>query len=356
MTVAEESTAWPACPARVTGTSASGSSGTWAGCTTSSVHLQGPDLSPHHHHQLTFSLLYAWNENFVLPIIHDEVVHGKGSLLGKMPGDTWQRFANLRAYLAFMWAHPGKQLLFMGCELGQEAEWSHERSIDWVAGRPEPPGAQTLVRDLNRVYRSRPALWEQDSVPEGSSPGSTPTTRTTTCSRSSAGAGNASRWSTCPTSRPWWARTTRSGCPALGRWVEVLNTDDAAYGGSDVPDMGVVVAEELGWAGQPASAQVTLPPLATVWLTPSEGLKDSRLAGVGYPMPLIQRHALGEEAGRRSGLRALDRSPDRTLRSRWDRRTNELLAAVEPRSPIRRWKTGIGEDGRRWACASLSPL
>ena len=153
------------------------------------------------HHQLTFSLIYAFSENFILPISHDEVVHGKGSLLGKMPGDTWRRFANLRAYLGYMWAHPGKQLLFMGCELGQEAEWSHERSIDWASlADPDHQGVQSLVRDMNQVYREHPALWEQDSKPEGS-PGSTPTTSTTMRSASSAGRPTAGRWSACATSR-----------------------------------------------------------------------------------------------------------------------------------------------------------
>src|SRR5437660_12151742 len=121
-----------------------------------------------HHHTLTFSLMYAFSENFVLPLSHDEVVHGKGSLLNKMPGDRWQKLANLRTLYAYMWAHPGKQLLFMGGELAQESEWSHERSLDWhLLERPEHAGIQSLVRDLNRLYRSEPALWEIDSDPSG---------------------------------------------------------------------------------------------------------------------------------------------------------------------------------------------
>src|SRR5205823_4692840 len=111
----------------------------------------------------TFSLMYAFSENFILPLSHDEVVHGKGSLYGKMTGDRWQKHANLRALYAYMWAHPGKKLLFMGCELAQEQEWSHERSLDWhLVERRDHGGVQQLVRDLNRIYRAEPALWEVD--------------------------------------------------------------------------------------------------------------------------------------------------------------------------------------------------
>src|ERR671922_477807 len=120
-----------------------------------------PIYRRYHHHELTFSLMYAFSENFVLPLSHDEVVHGKGSLYGKMAGDRWQKLANLRALYAYMWAHPGKKLLFMGGELAQETEWSHERSIDWhLLEDQQHAGIQRLVRDLNRVYRDEPALWE----------------------------------------------------------------------------------------------------------------------------------------------------------------------------------------------------
>ena len=122
----------------------------------------------YHHDQLTFSLVYAFSENFVLPISHDEVVHGKGSLLRKMPGDRWQQLANLRNYLAFMWAHPGKQLVFMGTEFGQEAEWAESRELDWwLLDHPEHRGVQSLVRDMNRVYAESPALWQRDNDPSG---------------------------------------------------------------------------------------------------------------------------------------------------------------------------------------------
>ena len=121
-----------------------------------------------HHHELTFSLVYAFTENFILPLSHDEVVHGKGSLLNKMPGDKWQKLANLRSLYAFMWAHPGKKLLFMGCEFAQETEWSHERSLDWhLLEDPQHAGIQSLVRDLNHAYKAEPALWEMDFEGEG---------------------------------------------------------------------------------------------------------------------------------------------------------------------------------------------
>ena len=122
----------------------------------------------YHHGEMTFSLVYAWSENYVLPISHDEVVHGKGSLLRKMPGDRWQQLANLRAYLGFMWAHPGKQLLFMGAELGQESEWAEARELDWwLLDHPEHRGVHSLVRDLNAAYVASPALWQRDDDPGG---------------------------------------------------------------------------------------------------------------------------------------------------------------------------------------------
>src|SRR5919199_1109400 len=125
---------------------------------------RAPISRRYHHHELTFSLMYAFSENFILPLSHDEVVHGKGSLFNKMPGDRWQKHANLRALYAYMWAHPGKKLLFMGQEFAQEQEWSHERSLDWhLLEQAEHAGIQALVRDLNHRYRAEPALWEMDS-------------------------------------------------------------------------------------------------------------------------------------------------------------------------------------------------
>jgi 1,4-alpha-glucan branching enzyme len=222
-----------------------------------------------HHHQLTFSLMYAFSENFVLPLSHDEVVHGKGSLLGKMPGDRWQQFANLRALYAYMWAHPGKKLLFMGGELAQQAEWSHDGSLDWhLLERPEHAGVQALVRELNRVYRDEPALWELDHDPAGfrwleANDANGNVLAFTRYSRDS------SRPVVCICNlSPEVRRDYRVGFPQLGRWVELLNTDSTYYGGSDVGNLGGVVAETGGWHDQPFSALVTLPPLAVCWFVP----------------------------------------------------------------------------------------
>jgi len=229
MTVAEESTAWPSVSRPVylggLGFGFKWNMG-WMHDTLQYI-SKDPIYRRFHHHQLTFSLIYAFSENFILPISHDEVVHGKGSLLGKMPGDTWRRFANLRAYLAYMWAHPGKQLLFMGCELGQEAEWSHERSIDWESlADPNHQGVQSLVRDMNRVYRERPALWERDSSPEGFAwidPNDVDGNVLSFIRYSASGAPLVCLCNFSPVPR----NDYRVGLPRVGRWTEVLNTDAA---------------------------------------------------------------------------------------------------------------------------------
>jgi 1,4-alpha-glucan branching enzyme len=270
MTVAEESTAWPSV-SRPVYLGGLGFGFKWnMGWMHDSLQYisKDPIYRRFHHHQLTFSLIYAFSENFILPISHDEVVHGKGSLLGKMPGDTWRKFANLRSYLAYMWAHPGKQLLFMGCELGQAAEWSHERSIDWESlADPNHKGVQTLVGDLNRVYREHAALWQQDSKPEGFSwidPNDVDDNALSFIRWAADGRPLVCLCNFSPVPRSEY----RIGLPTVGRWVEVLNTDSQSYNGTNVGNMGVVEAEAIEWDGQPASARVTLPPLATVWLAP----------------------------------------------------------------------------------------
>jgi len=229
-----------------------------------------------HHHELTFSLVYAWNENFVLPLSHDEVVHGKRSLLGRMPGDKWQRLANLRALYGYMWAHPGKQLLFMGGELAQEREWSEPAgSLDWHALEdPDHAGVQALVRDLNRIYRDEPALWEIDFSHEGFrwiEPNAA-NENTLVFARVSA---DGARWLVCvanlsPVVREEW----RVGLPVSGRWREALNTDSRFYGGSDVGNGLGLDALEEEWCGQPFHATLTLPPLATVWLVPESSVEE----------------------------------------------------------------------------------
>ena len=222
----------------------------------------------YHHHTLTFRGVYAFSENFVLPLSHDEVVYGKRSLLEKMPGDRWQKFANLRALYAHMWAHPGKKLLFMGGELAQEQEWSHDRSLDWhLLERADHGGVQALVRDLNRIYRDEPALWEADAEPAGFRwlEAGDASWNVLVFARFSADGARAvicaGNFSPVPRQR------YRVGLPRGGRWREVLNTDATRYGGSNVVN-GAVEAEETPWHDQPFSAEVTLPPLGVIWLVP----------------------------------------------------------------------------------------
>jgi 1,4-alpha-glucan branching enzyme len=230
-----------------------------------------PVYRQYHHNELTFSMIYAFTENFILPLSHDEVVHGKGSLLRKMPGDRWQQLANLRALYGYMWAHPGKKLLFMGGEFAQYSEWDHNVSLDWDAlGSPEHAGIQRVVRDLNGIYRSEPALYEVDYEPHGfrwldandvqrnvfaflrlSRDGQ----------RALAFVANLS-----PVPREHY----RLGLPHGGRWREALNTDSEVYGGSNVGNYGGVDAEPSPWQGQPFSVELTLPPLGVLYLVPGE--------------------------------------------------------------------------------------
>ncbi len=223
----------------------------------------------YHHHELTFSLVYAWNENFILPLSHDEVVHGKGSLLEKMPGDRWQKFANLRALYAYQWAHPGKQLLFMGGEIAQDREWSEGRSLDWhLLELPEHAGVQSLVRELNRVYRDEPALWEVDFSHEGFQwlePNDASNNVLAFARRSK----ERDRVVVCVANlSPVPHQRYRVGMPTAGIWREVLNTDSERFGGSNVRNASPIEAEAEPWHDQPYSAEVTLPPLGVVWLAP----------------------------------------------------------------------------------------
>jgi 1,4-alpha-glucan branching enzyme len=217
---------------------------------------------------MTFSMVYAYSENYVLPISHDEVVHGKQALVSKMPGDWWQRRANLRAYLGFMWAHPGKQLLFMGQEFAQGAEWSERHGPEWwlleddYHSAGDHRGVRDLVRDLNTVYRATPALWQRDTGPEGfrwvvvdaADDNVLAFLRFDAEGRPLLAVSNFS-----PVVRhdhPLWVPEEVPG------WREVLNTDAARYGGSDVINPAPVKPED-------GHVRITLPPLATVWLTPA---------------------------------------------------------------------------------------
>ncbi|HEV8614974.1 MAG TPA: 1,4-alpha-glucan branching protein GlgB [Methylomirabilota bacterium] len=223
-----------------------------------------------HQNRLTFGLLYAWSENFILPLSHDEVVHGKGSLLARMPGDDWQRFANLRALYGFMYGHPGKKLLFMGNEFGQSGEWSHDRSLDWhlLEAGPFHRGVQRLVRDLNHLYRAEPALHEQDCDPAGF--------QWIDCCDAEQSVVSFLRRARDPDDfvlvacnfTPVPRHGYRVGVPRPGFYRELLNTDATTYGGSDVGNQGGIPSEPVPWQGQPHSLIVTLPPLAVLFLKP----------------------------------------------------------------------------------------
>ncbi|MBV8472956.1 MAG: 1,4-alpha-glucan branching protein GlgB, partial [Hyphomicrobiales bacterium] len=219
------------------------------------------------HDKLTFGLLYAFAENFVLPISHDEVVHGKASLIGKMPGDEWQRFANARAYYGFMWGHPGKKLLFMGQEFGQTSEWNAEESLPWglLDYRPHQ-GLQALVRDLNRLYAGAPALHARDCEPEGFRWIVVNDEAQSVVAFLRLGATGDPPIAVVCNFTPVVRYNYRIGLPQPGLWREALNTDSAVYGGSNVGNLGGVTAEERPMHGLSASAALTLPPLATIFL------------------------------------------------------------------------------------------
>jgi 1,4-alpha-glucan branching enzyme len=230
---------------------------------------QDPIYRRYHHHELTFSLLYAFSENFILPLSHDEVVHGKGSLLQKLPGDRWQKFANLRALYGYMWAHPGKKLLFMGSEFGQDREWNYRASLDWhLLESAEHSGIQALVRDLNVRYQDEPALWELDSDQAGFwwlEPNDADR-NVVAFARASEGGERVLVFVANLSPIPRYGY--RLGLPRSGEWRELLNTDSEIYGGGNVGNLGTVTAQPIPWHGQPVSAEVTLPPLAALWLVP----------------------------------------------------------------------------------------
>ena len=331
MMIAEESTAWPGVTRPVhLGGLGFGFKWNMGWMNDTLTYLRrDPIYRQYHQNELTFSLVYAFSENYILPLSHDEVVHGKGSLLGKMPGDDWRRFAGLRTLLAYMWAHPGKQLLFMGSEFGQGAEWSEERGLDWwVLSDEYHAGIQRLVRDMNAYYRASPALWALDSSPEGFSwidandaAGNTlsflrfaspvpseapPPPRVPSGLVAGRAAGPPPSPDVAPAAAaPAWAAPEASalpgpmgfppsvqgattlacvvnfsggphenykiGLPHAGRWLEVINTDAGIYGGSGVGNLGAVEAVEEKWHGRPASATITVPPLGVLWLAPGSG-------------------------------------------------------------------------------------
>ncbi len=271
ITIAEESTAWPGVTAAVD-FNGLGFDYKWnMGWMHDTLHYmqRDPVYRQHHHDGLTFGLVYAFSEHFILPLSHDEVVHGKGSLLGKMPGDDWQRLANLRAYLAFMWTHPGKKLLFMGGEFGQIGEWNHDASPEWhLLDDPRHRGVQRLVHDLNALYRSEPALHARDCAPEGFGwvIGDDRANSIFAYLRFDAeGTPMLVAANMTPVPRDGY----RIGVPDVDgavRWREVLNTDSAVYGGTNLGNGGVVDVEDVEVHGWRRSVVVRLPPLAVVVL------------------------------------------------------------------------------------------
>ncbi|MEA1937744.1 MAG: 1,4-alpha-glucan branching protein GlgB [Pseudomonadota bacterium] len=267
-TVAEESTAWPMV-SKPTWLGGLGFGYKWnMGWMNDTLRYISQDSvhRKYHHNELTFALLYAFDENFVLPISHDEVVHGKASMLGRMPGDSWQRFANLRAYYAYMFAHPGKKLLFMGCEFAQGDEWSHDKSLDWhLLDYDCQRGMQSLVRDLNRLYHELPMLHVLDCEGTGFS--------WIDCNDNEQSVIAWMRFGRDPDDiavavsnfTPVIRHGYRIGVPRGGIYDEILNTDAAIYGGSDVGNFGANETQSVSCHGRAQSLAITLPPLATVW-------------------------------------------------------------------------------------------
>ncbi len=269
MTIAEESTSWPG----VSHPTYAGGLGFGFKWNMGWMHdtllymSKEPVHRRYHHHSLTFGLLYAFSENFVLPLSHDEVVHGKGSLMGKMPGDRWQKFANLRAYFGFMWGHPGKKLLFMGGEFGQEREWNHDRSLDWhLLDDGFHKGVQTLIRDLNAAFRSLPALHERDTEAAGFQwlvPDDAENSVIAWLRRGQ----DPDRIAVVVSNfTPLPREGYRVGVPCPGNYREVVNTDADQYGGSNVGNGGAVVTEAVESHGHPFALVLKLPPLATLIL------------------------------------------------------------------------------------------
>ncbi|MCC6009138.1 MAG: 1,4-alpha-glucan branching protein GlgB [Rhodobacteraceae bacterium] len=268
MTVAEESTAFPgvSAPAHAGGL---GFGFKWnMGWMNDTLRYMAEDPvnRKYHHHLLTFGIHYAFSENFILPISHDEVVHGKGAMLEKMPGNDWEKFANLRAYYGFMWGHPGKKLLFMGCEFAQSHEWNHDASLDWAAlGDARHAGVQRLIRDLNHLYRCTPALFRRDCDASGFRWIANAPAESVTAFARFGDPGDAPVLVICnftPVERTGW----RVGVPAPGHWAEIMNTDAATYGGGNRGNLGGLDSQRTAHDGCPDSLQMTLPPLSCMIL------------------------------------------------------------------------------------------
>ena len=272
VTVAEESTSWPGVT-RATNLGGLGFSMKWnMGWMHDTLDYvsRDPIYRSYHHHEMTFSMLYAYSENYVLPISHDEVVHGKGTLWERMPGNDHVKAAGVRALLAYQWAHPGKKLLFMGQDFGQRAEWSEERGLDWW--QLEEPGFSSgiarFMADVNGLYRSRPALWSQDTLPRGYSWIDANDSANNVLSFLRFGADGSVMACVFNFAGAEHSRY-RLGLPQAGTWREVLNSDATVYNGSGIGNLGAVRAVDEPWHGRPASAQLVLPPNSAIWLEPA---------------------------------------------------------------------------------------
>jgi len=266
--IAEESTAWPG----VTRAASEGGLGFTHKWNMGWMHdtldymQEDPVNRRYHHDKMTFGLVYAFSERFVLPISHDEVVHGKYSLLGRMPGDEWQKFANLRAYLGFMWTHPGKKLLFMGCEFGQPKEWNHDAELSWDLLQYESHrGIQGTLRELNRVYRAEPAMYQRDFEPGGFSWAVADDRQQSVLGYFRHGHEGSRTLLIVCNFTPMPRQYFRIGVPA-GAWREIFNSDATGFGGSDVGNGGVISSAPVGSHGRDSSIELTLPPLATIIL------------------------------------------------------------------------------------------
>jgi 1,4-alpha-glucan branching enzyme len=267
-TAAEESTAWPQV-SRPVEFGGLGFGYKWnMGWMHDTLKYIGKDpvYRKHHHGDILFGLHYAFSENFILPLSHDEVVHGKRSILGRMPGDDWQRFANLRAYYSFMFGHPGKKLMFMGCEFGQQREWDHDHSLDWhLLAQPKHAGIQKLIRDLNRLYRSVPALYEMDCNQAGFE-WLIDDANKNVFAWMRKGDQPRSRCLVIVNFSPNVYRHYRVRVPFHGRWIEIFNSDSASYGGNNVGNGGEIHApDEIV-----PRLTLTLPPMAALFIVPEQ--------------------------------------------------------------------------------------
>jgi 1,4-alpha-glucan branching enzyme len=269
MMIAEESTDWPAV-SRPTYLGGLGFGFKWdMGWMhdTLDYFTKDPIYRRYHHRDVTFGFLYAWTENFILPLSHDEVVHGKRSMLSKMPGDRWRQFANLRALYAYMWARPGKKMLFMGGEFGQWREWNHDESLDWnLLEQPEHRQLQSLVRELNRIYRAEPALWEADADPEGFHFVDADNADDNVIAFIRVAPASRRRMLCVCNFAPVARRGYRVGAPSAGECREILNTDSEFFGGSNIGNGGVLRTDPIPHHGLNHSLELTLPPLAALWI------------------------------------------------------------------------------------------